>query len=161
MMVEAGTVATSDETAIAGIIRTALIDGDVERWCNLTFAVDEDDPHSTPDSPLFGLLAARGPSNPLATVMGATSGRKSQPAQVGLQHRAGQKVAAQLISSGIGIPDGWRSLQDHPRRGLIIALPDGDCSVEVVRWLLPAMHHLNRAPVLDSLVYQCFAIGSW
>lgn len=160
MLVEAGTVAAVDRLALVGVVRSALTGGDIERWCNISLIVDEDDPQATPDSPLFGLLAARGPASPLATVMGATVGRKATPPQLGLQHKAGQKAAIQLTDAGLDLPDGWQWLQDHPRRGLIIVLPGGDCSVELIDWLLPAMNLLNRAPVTGSLGYELFSVAS-
>jgi len=157
MLVESGKVSNADPRELAGVIRTMFELAAPERWANIQFEVDEDHPAATPDSPLFSLLAARGPSSPLATVMAATtSGKHPQPAQIGLQHRAGQKAVSQLVEAGVVIPDDWQWVQDHPRRGLIVQLPeiDGTGAESMTDWLLSAMQLLNRSPTTGHVLYE-------
>ena len=157
MLVESGKVVGADPHELAGVIQAMFELAAPERWVNIQFEVDEDHPAATPDSPLFSLFAARGPSSPLATVMAATTtGKHATPAQIGLQHRAGQKAARQLVEAGVMIPDDWQWVQDHPRRGLILQLPeiDGTSSESVTAWLLSAMELLNRSPTTGNVLYE-------
>lgn len=122
-------------------------------WCNLRYEPVEEDEQS-PESALFGFLAARGPANPLATVMAATSGRRPRPIEVGIQHRAGVKAAAQLREAELFVPDGARVAQDHPRRGLVVEWPDTAEVSVLAAWLFPAMRVLGRAPTTDTVLYE-------
>ncbi len=122
-------------------------------WCNLSFEPVEGD-EQPPESALFGFLSARGPANPLATVMAATPGRRPRPIEVGIQHQAGVKAAGQLREAQLFVPDGARVAQDHPRRGLVVQWPD-TAEIEVLAaWLFPAMRVLGRAPTTDAVLYE-------
>lgn len=120
-------------------------------WCNLSFAAPDEG--EADDSALFGFLAARGPSNPLATVMAATRGRRPKPIQVGIQHRAGTKAAAQLREAALQLPPGSRVAQDHPRRGLVVEWPENAEVATLIAWLFPAMRVLGRTSVTDDVDY--------
>lgn len=122
-------------------------------WCNLEYEGIDDD--ETPaESALFGFLAARGPANPLATVMARSAGRRPRPAQIGIQHRAGTKAAAQLSDESLVLPADARVAQDHPRRGLVVEWPESaDVSV-LTAWLFPAMRILGRAPTTTDVIYE-------
>jgi hypothetical protein len=102
----------------------------VTGWINLRPAVDEEEP--PPRSSLFGLLSACGPDVPLCTWV------PGQPTQVGVQHAAGVRAAQALTSLQIAIPEGWRILQDHPRRGLVLVPPPETPNEAVLDWLLRA-----------------------
>ncbi len=118
-------------------------------WCNLEFeAIDENE--GPPESVLFGFLAARGPANPLATVMVPKPG---QPLEVGIQHRAGVKAAAQLTEADITLPEGARVVQDHPRRGLVVKWPETADTAVLINWLFPAMRELSRHPNTNFVLY--------
>lgn len=122
-------------------------------WCNLEYeGVDDDE---TPaDSALFGFLAARGPANPLATVMASSAGRRPRPAQIGIQHRAGTKAAGQLSDESLVLPAGARVAQDHPRRGLVVEWPESADVLALTAWLFPAMRILGRAPTTTDVIYE-------
>jgi hypothetical protein len=122
-------------------------------WCNLTFESLEDE-EQQPESALFGFLAARGPANPLATVMAATNGRRPRPIEVGIQHRAGVKAAGQLREAQLFVPDAARVAQDHPRRGLVVQWPETADVAVLAAWLFPAMRVLGRAPTTDAVLYE-------
>ena len=128
-------------------------------WCNLSFEPLEDD-EQPPDSALFGFLAARGPANPLATVMAATTGRRPRPIEVGIQHRAGVKAGGQLREAQLFVPDGARVAQDHPRRGLVVEWPDTADVVLLAAWLFPAMRVLGRAPTTSAVLYEWNGIAT-
>ena len=91
-------------------------------WINFSPGLDVDEP--PPErSALSALLAARGPTVPLATWAPA-QGR--EPASAGIQHAQGPRTVAMLADRGVPLPDGWRVRQDHPRRGLVVVPPAGD-----------------------------------
>ena len=103
---------------------------------------------------MFGFLAARGPANPLATVMAKTTGRRTRQAEIGIQHRAGTKAARQLREESLLLPAGARVAQDHPRRGLVVQWPEDAGVATLVAWLFPAMRVLGRAPSTDHVSYE-------
>lgn len=123
-------------------------------WCNFVFEpiVDEDAPE---ESPLFGFLAARGPANPLATVMAAQPGKRDKPAEIGIQHRAGTKAAAQLREAELLLPEGATVAQDHPRRGLVVRWPENAETATLIAWLFPSMRVLGRAMTTNDVLYEC------
>ncbi len=157
MVRDAGRFTVTDLDAAHSVLREVFEErtGDTHRWCNLSFEVDEE-LAPEPDSVLFGFLAARGPSSPLTTVMSARGGKRPHGPQLGIQHRAGPRCAEQLREASLELPDGWRVVQDHPRRGLVVALPDSTTVEEIAAWVLPAMHILNRAPTTDGVLYEVF-----
>ena len=158
MLQDAGRFEAADVDAAAAVVSAVLGPGrveDGERWANLTLEIDPD--LYVEDNVLFSVVAARGPSSPLATVTAATGGKRPQAAAVGIQHRAGTKALEQLREAGVEQPEIWRLVQDHPRRGLVLAMPADAPIVEVTKWLLDAMTVLNRAPVLSGVTYEVYA----
>jgi len=108
-------------------------------WINLYPQVrPEDEP--PPRGGLTTLLLA-GPVHdvPVCTwVAGKVTRQGVQPDSIGIQHAAGARVLGRLATSGLGLPDGWRLVQDHPRRGLVVApAPEADHE-EVLTWILEA-----------------------
>jgi hypothetical protein len=88
---------------------------------------------------VFALLAGRGPELPVATwVPGELTRKGLTPDSVGLQHAGGPKARFRLADEGVPIPDGWRLLADHPRRGLVLELPEGTSADQAIEWLLRA-----------------------
>ncbi len=122
-------------------------------WCNLEFEPIEDD-NAIPDSLMFQFLAARGPANPLATIMARTEGKRPKPAEVGIQHQAGTKAAAQLREADLLLPEGARVRQDHPRRGLVVEWPDAAETATLISWLFPAMRVLSRHDATNYVLYS-------
>ncbi|HEX4217848.1 MAG TPA: hypothetical protein VHZ02_05750 [Acidimicrobiales bacterium] len=66
--------------------------------------------------------------------------------RIGLQHSGGPRLAAQLRDLGLPLPEGWRVVQDHPRRGLVVKLPDGADDAGVLDWLIRAAGTLCAVP---------------
>lgn len=106
-------------------------------WINLTPGLDMDVPPPAP-SPLTSLFSSRGPPVPLGTW---TAAHRRHPATVGIQHPAGPQAGARLIELGVPIPETWRVVSDHPRRGLVVLPPPGTSPADldaVLAWLLAA-----------------------
>ncbi|MGA2521573.1 MAG: hypothetical protein ABSG81_12245, partial [Acidimicrobiales bacterium] len=102
---------------------TAAHDG----WINLLPGVrPEDEP--APQGGLSTLLLAGAVHDiPVCTwVAGAVTRQGVQPDSVGVQHAAGTRVRARITDAGVPVPDGWRLVQDHPRRGLVVSPPPGE-----------------------------------
>lgn len=117
-----------------------------EGWINLEPEVFADDV-AQPDRGLFSIFAPPPPSIPLATWTPAPDSRRPQPAKVGLQHPTGTRAKVQLADAGQPVPAGWVVLQDHARRGLVLAVPPGVRHADVVAWLLRAAALLSVIPV--------------
>jgi hypothetical protein len=108
-------------------------------WLNLQPGMRDDD---VPEPrTLFGtLFTARGPQVPIATWVPAED-------SAGIQHAAGPKAAARLAEAGVPVPDGWRVVQDHPKRGLVMRVPQGTPDADVITWLLAAARELCGVPL--------------
>lgn len=120
-------------------------------WMNLQPGIDpEDAPRAEPG--LFGLFSGRGPVVPVATWTAPAARRRGppEPEQVGIQHPAGGRAAGLLAEAGLAVPDGWRILQDHPRRGLVVAVTPGASHEAVLDWLLRATARLSAVPLTGS-----------
>lgn len=126
-------------------------------WCNFEFEPIDDD-SVPPESALFGFLAARGPANPLATVMARTEGKRDSLPQVGIQHQAGTKAAKQLREAEVFGPSNARVTQDHPRRGLVVRWPETATTEELIAWLFPAMRVLSRHPSTNTILYSATGV---
>jgi len=126
-----------DSSAVVGAMAglRAAHDG----WINLHPQVrPEDEP--PPRSGLSTLLLA-GPVHdiPVCTwVAGKIVREIAQPDQIGVQHAAGVRVMSRLASAGAALPEGWRLVQDHPRRGVVVNPAPGTDEAEVLSWLLEA-----------------------
>ena len=113
-------------------------------WMNLVPVLEEEDLPRR--SGLEGLLAGRLPLLPVATyVPGEAKRGRTTPTSVGVQHAVQAKVGRRLADAGLRPPEGWVGRQDHPRRGLIVEVPDGTDPAEVLAWLLAVIDEL--APV--------------
>jgi hypothetical protein len=67
----------------------------------------------------------------------------AEDASVGLSHPAGRFAVRQLRDAGVPLPDGWRVIVDHAKRGMVITIPDGpggatDATATVLDWFLAA-----------------------
>ena len=141
----------------AVVDRMATLAGSRTGWVNLTPGLDVDEPPPT-RSLLSQIFGAKGPDVPLATWN--PQGRPERdPFTVGIHHAQGPKVLNLLRDNGIGPPETWRRLQDHPKRGLVLAVPastdrkDLDATVD---WLLIATGFLcpvRRTGEWRALVY--------
>lgn len=115
-------------------------------WVNLTPAVP---PGSEPQRRnLFAaIFSSRGPALPLATV--SPSGASDGLLALGLQHPGGTKALEFLASSGHRLPEGWRKVSDHPRRGFVVSAPSTTPADQIVRWLVDAALLLTDVDLIE------------
>ena len=98
-------------------------------WVNLRPDLDDLPP---PPRGWFGnVFSNRGPAVPMATWH---PGERA----AGIEHGTGSKLGDRAR-----VPTGWRAVQDHPRRGLVVRVPDGVADAEVVRWLVELGEELS------------------
>ena len=117
-------------------------------WLNLFPEVSEGDVDRVTPSAVGLLFRAAGPPIPQATVIAPTRGRRGgKPGEVGLTHGVGTKVLPGLATAGIGLPDGWRMVQDHVRRGVVVRIEGDFDPATVVDWSLRAASALCPVPL--------------
>jgi hypothetical protein len=126
-----------DSTEVVGLMNDlgTAHDG----WINLHPQVrPEDEP--PPRTGLSTLLLAGAVHDvPVCTwVAGKLTRQGVQPDSIGIQHAAGERVLGRLASAGLTLPDGWALVQDHPRRGLVVAPASAADKSSVLSWLLEA-----------------------
>jgi len=117
-------------------------------WVNFEPAVDLDDVAAA-GSGTFAIFSGRGAVVPLGTWTPAQSPRRgrTEPAMLGLQHPAGAKARPLLAKHGHPVPDGWVVVQDHVRKGLVVALPETVAAAEALTWLVRAARLLSTIPL--------------
>lgn len=117
-------------------------------WVNLEPAVEVDDVAAA-GSGTFALFSGRGPVVPLATWTPAKLQRRGrrEAAMIGLQHPAGTKAKPLLAELGHPVPEGWVVVQDHVRKGLVIALPDSVDATDALGWVIRAARLLSAVPL--------------
>ncbi|MGH9224068.1 MAG: hypothetical protein ACRD2W_09880 [Acidimicrobiales bacterium] len=119
-------------------------------WINFEPAVHVEDV-PPPRSGLFSLFSTRGPDVPLATWSpGEARKNRPEPAMVGILHPAGPQAKVKLADRGRPVPDGWVVMQDHSKKGLVVAVPPTVPHAEVVEWLLRATTALSLIPVTGT-----------
>jgi len=100
-------------------------------WFNIEPDVDERSIHT--GSIFWKAFSSRGPRIPQFTWTSATDRKGNyQPSEIGLTHPTGIAVLERIKSFQINIPDEWRLIQDHPKRGIVFQLPATYHSEEVV-----------------------------
>lgn len=66
---------------------------------------------------------------------------------LGLQHPSGSKAKPVLAELGHAVPEGWVVVQDHVRKGLVVAVPP-DVGLDIaLEWLLRAARLLSTIPL--------------
>jgi hypothetical protein len=141
----------------AVVTRMATMAEARQGWINLTPGLDVDVPPQ-PRSLLGSIFGASGPAVPLGT-WSAPSANGREPSTIGIQHAQGPKVLQQLAGSGLALPEGWRRLQDHPKRGLVCAIPattDPEDLDPVLDWLLRATGTLCPLPRTGEWRALCY-----
>ncbi|HEX6165274.1 MAG TPA: hypothetical protein VFZ77_09700 [Acidimicrobiales bacterium] len=123
-------------------------------WINLSPGLDVDVP--PPRSALSSLFSGRGPAVPLATWH---PGRKRDPAMVGIEHGHGPGALDLLAERGVPLPEGWRRIQDHAKRGLVVVPAPAATADEldaVLDWLLRAAGALCPVPRTGEWRAYCY-----
>jgi hypothetical protein len=109
-------------------------------WVNLRPEVELADDRTS--SGFFAVFGGRGPAVPLCTWIPAERA-------AGIQHNAGPKLARR-----VDIPTGWRVTQDHPRRGLVVEVPELVTDTEVLQWLVATGEAICAVPRLGPWVAE-------
>ena len=108
-------------------------------WVNLYPEVDEDEAAAVTPSAVASIFRAPGPPIPQATLIAPTDGRRGRkPAQLGMTHGVGSAVVRRLAAEGLVLPDEWKVVQDHVRRGLVVRLDDPPDVDRALTWALRA-----------------------
>lgn len=127
--------------ALAGLVAEAA------GWMNLFPQVEEDDATAVTPSALGAMFRASGPPIPQATLIAPTNGRRGRrPAQLGLSHGVGTRVVRRLAAEEIRVPEAWKVVQDHVRRGVVLTLDDPLDVTRAVTWSLRAAETLCPIP---------------
>lgn len=126
-------------------------------WVNLQPGIDEADA-PPPPSALGLIFSANIHEVPVCTWVAGHLGRHGlQPDSLGVQHGTGPRVVRHLASLGMTLPEGWRWVQDHPRRGLVVVTPVGTPHDQQLRFLLDAGTALSKVPLTGdwrAVVYE-------
>lgn len=124
-------------------------------WLNLQPGVREEDVPSA--GPISMLFAGSVHAVPVCTWVAGHEGRHGVEADaLGIQHAAGPRALAGLAAGGLPLPAGWRSAQDHPRRGVVVRTPPGTPHQEQLDWLLRAGEALTAVPVTGDWLATVF-----
>jgi hypothetical protein len=116
-------------------------------WLTFDPAIDERFP--APAENLFGkIVSGRGPAVPRATWVPAdVERRRPEPMSVGILHGTGADAIARLAEKDIVLPDRWRVVADHSKRGLVAWVPIDIPLDQVLAWTLVASRSLTRVPL--------------
>jgi hypothetical protein len=139
-----------DTSTVAGIEQAMAELTTAKRgWINLYPGIHPDDEPPAP-SILGSLFSGTGPPVPVCTWVAPQAAQKPPHAELGILHKSGPKAVQTLAADGITVPDTWRVLADHPKRGLVIAVHPESSHREVLDWLLQAGAALTRIPLTGS-----------
>lgn len=116
-------------------------------WLTLDPAIDDRFPPPTQST--FGrLVSGRGPAVPRATWVPAdTARRRPEPVSVGILHATGAKAVERLAEKDIAVPERWKVVADHSKRGLVAWVPIDVPHADVLAWTLTASRALTRIPL--------------
>jgi len=119
-------------------------------WVNLQPGIrPEDEP--PPGSVLGVVFGGVAPEVPVCTWVAGRAGRRGvAPDRIGIQHATGGRAIRRLAEAGVTVPAGWRWVQDHPRRGLVVQVAPGTPAAQVVAFLVAAGEVLSRVPLTGT-----------
>ena len=126
-------------------------DADGRRWLNVVPDADENEIHT--GSAMWKVFSSRGPVIPQLTWFPAHEHRdQRQLAQVGLAHATGRGAMERLVEHGVDVPDRWRLVQDHQKRGVIFAIEDGAEVEPVLTFGMAAIRLLSPFQFEDAFL---------
>ena len=129
-------------------------------WINVRPRLRDDHIDRLPQPTTLGRwFSGRGPAVPMATWTPASGGRRPSPVVVGLEHGTGPNALDRLREAGAPLPQGWRKVQDHAKRGIVAEPGPGAGRAEVLRWLLSACRLLCRVDVDDDWIAEVHRPG--
>lgn len=116
-------------------------------WLTLDPSFDEDFP--PPQQTTFGrLVSGRGPAVPRANwVPAELDRRRPEPVSVGILHGTGARAVDRLADKDIQVPERWKVVADHSKRGLVAWVPIDEPHDEVLAWTCRAATALTRVPL--------------
>jgi hypothetical protein len=128
------------------LTRMAALTAAASGWVNIRPIIEAE--HEPPPPGPLSIFGGSIHKVPTATWMPGKVERSGSigATRVGLQHSGGPRVVATLRDLGMALPEGWRVVQDHPRRGLVAKLPAGADDAEVLEWLIQAAGTLCAVP---------------
>ena len=146
-----------DVEPAVGPVREVIASG--RGWVNL--APDVEPGTEPPRRNLFAsIFSSRGPILPLATISPAADRRDGHEGladlALGLQHAGGPRALETLASLGHPLPERWRKVSDHPRRGLVVSAPGTDDPHQLVRWLVGAGELLTQVELDEGWVARVY-----
>ena len=113
--------------------------GDGEGWINVGPALTEEQHQRIPvQSTIGSWFTARGPVVPMATWTPRATAGRPRPVVIGVEHGVGPKALDQLREAGLPLPSGWRKVQDHAKRGIVVNVADEAEHGVVLGWLVDA-----------------------
>jgi hypothetical protein len=122
-------------------------------WANFLPGVYEDDASAAEEpTGLFSVFSgARQPPVTMCTWV-PPEGRQSagEAVTIGVAHRQNRRVVPVLTEAGVAVPTGWKVVQDHVRRGLVLRVPLAVPHPLVLSWLLDVGERLCLAPLTGS-----------
>lgn len=118
---------------------------DLRGWINVRCEVAEDAIRPQ-QSFIEQILRKNAPDAALGTWTPPEAAASTSFQHIGIQHHLGARILPELERWGIARPDGWRRVQDSPRRGFIVAIPADTEHKEVLTWLLQLLVQASRVP---------------
>jgi hypothetical protein len=117
-------------------------------WINLLPGVPDEEVAEESRSVFAALFGKALPPVSMCTWVPSRRDGRGHPEQtVGIMHPKGRHAVAQLASTGVEIPAGWRTSQDHVRRGLIVHPTLTAPHPSVLAWSLRAGAALTVVPL--------------
>lgn len=156
MVAEPLTIEFHEAKREAVVRRMELMASAQKGWVNFSPGLDVDVPPPG-RSPMAHLFGNKGPEVPLATWSPGDGNR--EPSTIGITHAQGPRVLEQLADDGIELPEQWRKLQDHPKRGLVCVVPPSSASPDLdttLAWLLTAAGMLCPVPRTGEWRALCY-----
>ena len=129
------------------------VGADGRRWVNVT--PDVGDADIATGSRVGRLFSGRGPVVPMATWFPRHERRGgTEPTQLGIAHAAGKGAVPRLQERGVALPEDWVVIQDHQRRGIVVAVPPWAEVEAVVRYVAGALVVLSPFETGGELVAE-------
>lgn len=116
-------------------------------WLNVVAELPEGtEVPATPNA--LAIFSRRGPFIPMATWTAPSTSKRGvrAPSELGIQHGTSKRGVEALAGTPGEVPANWRIYADHPKRGLVVAPPDGTTHLEMATWLLNALKVLCLPP---------------
>jgi hypothetical protein len=119
-------------------------------WINVEPDLEDVDPRAVRRP---GIFSSRGRAVPLSTLVVGEGGR---PHQLGVEHGSGRDAVERLRDAGVTVPDGTRVVSDHPRRGLVLNIPNGTSAAALAALLVATVAQLTVVPLGDRWIAQVY-----